>query len=137
MNDPGKQILDDAVESDWGLFTIPESLRKFYPGQSDEQLIETSRGLVRRLVKSGLIRLYWLSTRPASESEANVVRSEFRVGNRRPIVMPVTEDIPPTDSERILAMDSTWRPPVEDRHVAFEATDAGREVYYGSSREGT
>lgn len=63
MNDLEKHILDDAVESDWGLFTIPESLRKFYPGQSDEQLIEASRGLVSRMIGSGLIHLDWLSTR--------------------------------------------------------------------------
>jgi hypothetical protein len=131
-----REILSDAEESDWGLFHTRWSVASHFPMETEAAVIDRCRIAMSKLVENGLVRLYWLSYRPATEEEEEAVaerkRLEEEVGFRtqRDVMMSVNDAIPTTEVEAILADDANWHPPVEDRYVAFAATEAGLKAYF-------
>ena len=126
----------DFADSDWGLFTIRQSASSHFPDKSAEALFEINRRAISRLIQDGLVKLYWLSGRPATQAEAVVELERFGIKGNRDVVMPVFEDIPPENVAAILAEDSNWYRPSDDRYVAFIATDLGKKAYYAAPQPG-
>jgi len=129
-----REILSEAEESDWGLFHTRSSVASHFPTEPETAVIERCRSAMGKLVENGLVTLYWLSTRPATEEEAAAERkrleNEIGITTKRNVVMSVIEAIPTMEVEGILADVSNWHPPDEDRYVAFAATEAGLKAYY-------
>jgi hypothetical protein len=129
-----REILSDAQESDWGLFHTWRSVARHFPMETEAAVIDRCRSVISTLVENGLVRLYWLSHRPATEEEAATERKrlqeEVGLKTQRDVVMSINDAIPTTEAEAILADDANWHPPVDDRYVAFEATEAGLKAYY-------
>ena len=129
-----REILSDAEESDWGLFHMRWSVASHFPTETEAAVIERCRSAMSKLVENGLVTLYWLSTRPATEEEAAAewkrLEDEVGITTQRNVVMSVNEAIPTMEVEGILADDANWHPPDQDRYVAFAATEAGLKAYY-------
>jgi hypothetical protein len=127
-----KQLLSDAVETDWGLHHEPGFLRMLFPDETSSELIEIARLTMSSLVRRGLVRLYWLSDRPASEAEATEFKANLEVSGTREVVMPVRRDIGPDEVSAVLSDDSNWRPPQRTTWVAFSATELGLTAYFAA-----
>ena len=129
-----REILSDAEESDWGLFQTRCSVAGHFPTETEAAVIERCRSAMSKLVEDGLVTLYWLSARPATEEEAAAERKrladEVGLTSERNVVMSTKEPIPTMQVDGILADDANWHPPDKDRYVAFAATEAGLKAYY-------
>ena len=129
-----REILSDAEETDWGLFHLRSSVASHFPGETEEVISEQCRTAMRKLVEEGLVTLYWLSAREATETEASAERKrildEVGLTSPRGVFVPLRDDIPLAPVDAVLADDANWQPPIEDRYVAFAATTAGREAYF-------
>ena len=88
------EILGDAIESDWGLMHIRLNSRQHYPEASEQELFEINRDALVKLVEAGFVKLYWLSSRPASQPEAAEVRDRFRLPESRNVEMSIYDEIP-------------------------------------------
>ena len=135
-----REILSDAVEGDWGLFHIRSSVAGHFPSQTDETVIELCRTTMKKLIEDEQVTLYWLSTRDATGAEAAAERERLEVevglASSRSVFIPVRDDIPLNAIDAVLADGANWQPPIEDRYVAFSATEAGQEAYYSMPATG-
>jgi hypothetical protein len=129
-----REILSDAEEADWGLFHTRWSVASHFPTETEQAVIDRCRRAISKLVENGLVTLYWLSFRPATEEEAAAERMRLKEDlgftTQRATVLSVSDAIPTEEVEAILADDANWHPPLDDRYVAFVATEAGLKAYF-------